>query len=83
MVVRIGAGWIALLSLVLAVLRSPAAAFPYRRHLVMEKPGIAAPTAVLNRTVKDLTLRNSDRLFWCWRSRRRTRRATTGPSCPI
>jgi hypothetical protein len=36
MVVRIGAGWIAMLSLVLAVLRSPAAAFHSRRHLVLE-----------------------------------------------
>jgi hypothetical protein len=53
-----------MLSLVFAVLRSLAAAFHSRRHLVMENLALRHQLLVLNRTVKAPSLRNSDRLFW-------------------
>jgi hypothetical protein len=64
MVVRIGAGWIAMLSLVYAVLRSLAAGFRARRHPVVENLALRHQLLVLNRTVKAPTLRIFDRLFW-------------------
>jgi hypothetical protein len=64
MVVRIRAGWIAMISLGLAVLRSLIAGFFVRRHLVLENLALRHQLLVLNRTVKSPTLRNSDRLFW-------------------
>ena len=53
-----------MLSLVFAVLRSLAAGFHARRHLVGENLALRHQLLVLNRTVKAPTLRNSDRLFW-------------------
>jgi hypothetical protein len=64
MAVRIRAGWIAMISLRLAVLRSLIAGFFVRRHLVLENLALRHQLLVLNRTVKSPTLRNSDRLFW-------------------
>ena len=52
MVGRIEADWIAMLSLVLAVLRSLAGGFLARRHLVLENPALRHQLLVLNRTVK-------------------------------
>jgi hypothetical protein len=52
MVVRIGAGWIAMFSLVLAVRRSLAAGFHARRHLVLENLALRHQLMVLNCTVK-------------------------------
>lgn len=100
-----------MLSLVFAVLRSLAAGFHSRRHLVMENLALRHQLLMLNRTVKAPTLRKSDRpfwaalcamwsrwtkvlvivqpqtvvrwhqagfrLFWRWKSRRRTGRTTT------
>ena len=61
---RIDAGWIAMLSLVIAALRSLAAGFHARRNLVLENLALRHQLLVLNRTVKAPALRNSDRLFW-------------------
>jgi len=51
-------------SLGFAALRSVAAGFYARRHLVMENLALRHQLLVLNRTVKAPALRNSDRLFW-------------------
>jgi hypothetical protein len=64
MAVRIRAGWIAMISLGLAVLRSLLAGFFVRRHLILENLALRHQLPVLNRTVKAQTLDNSDRLFW-------------------
>lgn len=60
---RIDAGWIAMLSLVLDILRSVAAGFHSRRNLVLENVALRHQLLVLYRTVKSPTLRNSDRLL--------------------
>lgn len=51
-------------SLAFAVLRSLAATFHSRRHLVLVNFALRHQLLVLNRTVKAPTLRNSDRLIW-------------------
>ena len=61
---RIDAGWIAMLSLVLAVLSSLAAGFHVRRNLVLENLALRHQLLVLKRSIKNPALRNSDRLFW-------------------
>ncbi len=61
---RIDAGWIATLSLVLAVLSSLAAGFHVRRNLVLENLALRHQLLVLKRSIKNPALRNSDRLFW-------------------
>ncbi len=64
MVGRIEAGWIALRSLVFAVLRSLAAGLQTRRNLVLENLALRHQLLVLNRKVKSPARRSSDRLFW-------------------
>jgi hypothetical protein len=64
MVGRIDQGWIAMLSLVLAVLRSLAAGLHCRRNLVMENLALRHQLLVLKRTIMAPAIRNSDRLFW-------------------
>lgn len=60
----IAAGWIVVLTLVLAVLRSLAAGIQTRRNLVLENLALRHQLLVLNRKVKSPALRSSDRIFW-------------------
>ena len=53
-----------MVSLVLTVLRSLAAALQTRRHLLLENLALRHQLAVLKRTAKTPALRNSNRLFW-------------------
>ena len=55
---RIDAGWIAMLSLVLAVLSSLAAGFHVRRNLVLENLALRHQLLVLKRSIKNPALRN-------------------------
>jgi hypothetical protein len=64
MAVRIRAGWIAMISIGLAVLRILIAGFFVRRHLVLENLALRHQLLVLNRRIKTPALRNFDRLFW-------------------
>ena len=64
MIDRIETGWVAMLSLVLAVLRSFASALQTRHHLLFENLALRHQLLVLNRAVKTPARRNRDRLFW-------------------
>jgi len=63
MVGRVGAGRVAMFSVLFAFLRSLLAAVQTHRHLVLENLALRHQLLVLNRTVKAPALRNSDRLF--------------------
>ena len=60
----IAAGWIAMLTFAVAVLRSLVAGLRARRHLILENLALRHQLLVLNRTVKAPALRISNRLFW-------------------
>ena len=80
----IGANWIAMVSLVLEMLRSLAAALQTRRHLTLENLPLRHQLMVLKRTVKPPILRNSDRSFWaalCAMWSRWTKRMPASPAC--